>query len=75
MKQHKPCFDEVYLGVLDQKKQAKSHWVQGPNKSNVVNLNTLRREASRPFRNRRNYLKAKIDEIETNSKIKNIRDL
>ena len=44
--------------------------------SNVDNLNNLRRDASRHFRNKKKaYLKAKIEELETNSKINNIRDL
>ena len=44
--------------------------------TNVDNLNNVRREANRQFRNKKKeYLKAKIDELETNSKIKNIRDL
>jgi len=51
-------------------------WLQDPNKSNVGNLNSIRCEASRHFRNQtKEYLKAKIDELETNSKTKNIRDL
>ena len=51
-------------------------WVQDPNRSNVDNLNNVRREASRHFGNKKKgYPKAKIDELETNSKIKNIRDL
>jgi hypothetical protein len=34
----------------------------------------LRRDASRHFRNKKKaYLKAKIEELETNSKIKNVR--
>ena len=46
-------------------------WLQDPNQSNVDNLNNIRREGSRHFRNKANkYLKAKIDELETNSKIK-----
>ena len=49
-------------------------WVQDPNQSNVDNLNNVRCEASRHFRNKkREYLKVTIGE--TNSKIKNIRDL
>ena len=41
-----------------------------------VKLNNERREASRHFRNKKKaYLKAKIEDLETNSKIKNIRDL
>jgi hypothetical protein len=51
-------------------------WVQDPNQSIVVNLNNVRLEASRHLRNKnKEYLKAKIDELESNSKIKNIRDL
>ena len=50
-------------------------WLQDPNKRNVDNLNTVRREASRRFRNKRKgYLKAKIDELETNSNKENIRE-
>jgi hypothetical protein len=45
-----------------------------PNHSNVDDLNNVRREASRYFRNKeKEYLKAKINELETNSKTKNIR--
>ena len=40
------------------------------------NLNNVRHEARRHFRNKKKeYLKPKIDELEINSKIKNIRDL
>ena len=42
---------------------------------NVDNLNTVRHEASRYFKNKKAYLKAKIEDLETNSMIKNIRDL
>jgi len=51
-------------------------WVQDPSQSNVDNLKNVRRETSRQFRNKRKAnLKAKIEELETHSKIKNIRDL
>jgi len=51
-------------------------WVQDPSQNNVDNLNNVRHEASRHFRNKKKeYLIAKIEELETNSKIKNIRDL
>jgi hypothetical protein len=52
-------------------------WVQDPRQSNVDNLNNVRREAIRHFRNKmKTYLKAKIEELEIDSKIKkNIRDL
>ena len=46
-------------------------WVQDPSQSSVANLNKVRREASRHFRNKKKeYLKAKIEEIETNNIIK-----
>ena len=76
MKQHKPWFDEECLGILDQRKQAKMQWIQEPSQSNVDNLNNVRHEASRHFKNKKkDYVKTKIEELETNSKIKNIRVL
>jgi hypothetical protein len=51
-------------------------WLQDPSGINGDNLNSVRREASRYFRNeKKEYLKDKINELATNSKIKNIRDL
>jgi len=48
-------------------------WIQDPSQSNVDNLNKVRCDASRHFRNKKKaYLKAKIEELETNSKINNI---
>ena len=42
----------------------------------VDNLNSVRREVSRHFRNKKTeYLRAKIEELEANSKINNVRDL
>ena len=76
MKQHEPWFDEECLHFLDERKQEKLQWVQDPSQRNVDTLNNVRRAASRHFRNKKKaYLKAKIEELETNSKIKNIRDL
>jgi hypothetical protein len=51
-------------------------WLKDPSQRNVDNLVNVRREASRHFRNKiKEYLKAKIEEFEAYSKIKNIRDL
>ena len=51
-------------------------WVQDSCQSNVDNLNSVRREVSRHFRNKKKeYLRAKIEELEANSKINNIRYL
>ena len=46
-------------------------WIHDPSQSNVDNLNTVRCEASRHFRNKKKeYLKAKFEELENNNKIK-----
>jgi hypothetical protein len=51
-------------------------WLQDPNHSNVENLNNVRSAANRHIRNKeKEYLEVKIDKLETNSKIENIRDL
>jgi len=46
-------------------------WLQDPNHNSVGNVNNSRHEASRHCRlEKKEYLEAKIDELETNSKIK-----
>ena len=56
---------------LDQREQANMQWVQDPNQNIVDNLSNVRRETSRHFREKKKeYLEAKIDEIETKSEIK-----
>jgi len=75
-KQHKRWFDKECVYFLDQRKQAKMQWIQDPSRSNVDNLNNIRRDASRHFRNKKKaYLKVKIEELEINSKINMVRDL
>jgi hypothetical protein len=73
LKKHKPWFDEGCSILSDQSKQTKLQWIQDPSEINGSNLNNVRREANRYFR--REYLKNKINELATNSKNKNIRDL
>jgi hypothetical protein len=70
LKQHKQFFDEECLGSLVQRKQAKMQWLQNPNQNNVDNLNNVKREANTHFSNKKKFLKAKIEERETNSKPK-----
>jgi hypothetical protein len=71
LKQHKTCFDEKFLRFVDQTKQVKIQWLQDPNRKSIDNINTVRQEASRYFRKKKKECpKAKIDELETNSKIK-----
>jgi len=51
--------------------QAKMQWTHNPSQSNVENLNTVRREVSRHFRNKKKeYMKAELEEHENNNKIK-----
>jgi hypothetical protein len=50
--------------------------LQNPNQTNRDNLQNIRRETSRIFRNKkREHPKGKINELEANNKNKNIRDL
>jgi len=73
-KQHKIWLDDERSQVLSQTKGVKMQSLQGPNQRDTDNQNNVRREASRHFRNKkREYLKAKIDELEADSKIKNRR--
>jgi hypothetical protein len=62
--------------IIDQRKRAKLHWLQDPSEINGGNLNNVRHEAIRHFKNKKKeYLKDKINELAVNSKNKNIRDL
>ena len=61
LKQHKLWFDEECLNFLDQRKQTIMQLLQDPNQSNIDNLNNVRYEAHRNFRNKKEYLKVKID--------------
>jgi hypothetical protein len=67
VKKHKPWFDEGCSELLDQRKQAKLQWLQDPSEINGDNLNHIKWETSRHFRNKkREYLKDKINELATN---------
>jgi hypothetical protein len=60
--------------LVDRRKQAKLQWLQDPSKVNEDDLSNVREEASRHFSNKkREYLKDKTNELESNSRIKNIR--
>jgi hypothetical protein len=76
LKKHKPWFDQACSKLIDQRKQAKLQGLQDPSEINRDNLNNVRREASRHFRNKkRQYMINRSHELATNSKNKNIRDL
>jgi hypothetical protein len=72
----KPWFDEECSKLVDQRKQAKLRWLQDPSEVNEDNLSDIRQKASRHIRKKKTeYLKDKINEFESSSKNKNIRDL
>jgi hypothetical protein len=56
LKNHKPWFDDGLSKQLDQRKQAKLQWLQNPRRINGDNLNNIRREASRHFRNKKDNI-------------------
>jgi hypothetical protein len=76
LQKQNPWLDKGCSKLLDEKKQAKFHWLQDPSEINGDNLNNVRCNASRQFRNKkREYLKDKINEHALNSKNKIIRDM
>jgi hypothetical protein len=76
LKKLKPCFIQGCSTLVYQRKQAKLQWLQDPNEINGDNLNNVRSEARRYFRNKkREYLKVKINELAANSKNNNIKEL
>jgi hypothetical protein len=76
LQQHKPWFDDECSKLIDRRKQAKLQWLQNPSLVNGDNMDNVRREASRTLRaKKREYLKNKINRLETNSNNKNLRDL
>jgi hypothetical protein len=76
LKKHKTWFNEGCSKLLHERRHAKLQWLQDPSKIHGGNLNNVRCEASRHFGNKkREYLKDKINELATNNKNKNIREL
>jgi hypothetical protein len=74
LKKHNPWFDKGSSKLVDQRKQAELQWLQDPSEINADNLNNVRCEASRYFRNKeKEYLKDKMNELAMNSKNRNIR--
>jgi hypothetical protein len=64
LKHNKPWFDDECSKLIDQLKQVKLQWFQNPSQINGDNLQNLRHETSRIFRNKkREHLKGKINEL------------
>jgi hypothetical protein len=53
LKKHKLCIHEGCSELLDQRKQAKLQCLENPSEISGDNLNNIRYEASRNFRNKR----------------------
>jgi hypothetical protein len=69
LKHNKPWFDDECSKLIDQWKQAKLQRLQNPSQINGEILQNFRRETSRIFRNKkREYVKGKINELETDNK-------
>jgi hypothetical protein len=63
LKKHKPWFDEGCSKLLDQRKQAKLQWLQDPSEINGDNLNNVRRDTSRHFRNKKKGYQPRNDVV------------
>jgi hypothetical protein len=66
LEKHKPWFDEGCSKLLDQRKQAKLQWLQGPSEINGDNLNNVRREESIYFRNKKKKISERQNECSCN---------
>jgi hypothetical protein len=67
LRKHKHWFNEGCSKLLDQRKEARLHWLQDPSEINGDNLSNVRCKAGRHFRNKkRGYTKDKINELATN---------
>jgi hypothetical protein len=68
--------DDEYTKLIDQQEQAKLQWMQNPSQINGNNLQNFRHETSKTLlKKKREYLKDKINELETNNKNKTIDNL
>jgi hypothetical protein len=64
LKKHKPWFHQACSKLVDRRNQAKLQWLQNPSGINGDNLNTVRCEASRYFKNKKvECLEDKINEL------------
>jgi hypothetical protein len=60
--------------LFDERRQARLQWLQDQSDIDVDNLNNIRLETSRHFRNEKlAYLKGKTNELAVNCKNKNIK--
>jgi hypothetical protein len=73
-KSYKPWFYGECSKLVNQRKETKLQQLQDPSEVNEDNLSNVRQEARRHFRNnKREYLKDKTNELQSNCKNKIIR--
>jgi hypothetical protein len=73
MKKDKPWVNRGCSKLLDQMKPAKLQWLQDQSQINGYDMNNIKCEANRHFRNKkREHMKDKINELAAHSKNKNI---
>ena len=73
---NKPWFDEECSELANMRKQTKLLWLQNPNNQTAEDFSNVRRNTCRIFRKKkRDYMKAKVNKLEENSKNKNIREM
>jgi hypothetical protein len=77
LKHYKAWFDEECSKLSDQRKQAKLQWLQNPHQTAGDNLNSVKMCNQWKFSGtkRGSIRKKKINELETNSKNKNVGDI
>ena len=73
---NKPWFDEECSELANKRKQTKLLWLQSPNNQTAEDFSNVRRDTGGSFRKKkRNYMKAKVNKLEENSKNKNIQEM
>ena len=62
--------------MANKRKQTKLLWRQNPNGQTAEDISNVRRDTCKTFRkNKGDYMKAKVNKLEENSKNKNIREM
>ena len=62
--------------LANKRKQTKLIWLQNPNNQTAEDFSNVRCDTCRMFRKqKRDYMKAKVNKLEENSKNKNIREM
>ena len=73
---NKPWLDEDCSELANKRKQTKLLWLQNPNNQTADDFSNVRRDTYRIFRTKEcDYMKAKVNKLEENSKNKNIREM